>query len=320
MRNKLLGAVLIGLGVGLLVNAWFPWLRWAWPLGLIAGGVLLWREIAPMAARVALIVASLTVAIFGSSWGWGFDLNTGPGREIAQLESNHVQEELWGGLGRVEILNTVGDISIKNDDQINLDITYHSNRSRAKAPENLQAKFDEASQTLRIIGVDPKLPENERRGLSADISLSLPEGVTVQVVNDVGDIQVEDMGSVSLETRVGDVQASRISGKADIRSEVGDISLENASQDITTRTRVGDISIKLDQALNARLNAENDVGDIKLSLPDDSNITISATSSSRSIEGDLERVTANEGRLRLGSGEFPVELSTNNGEVRVEQR
>ncbi len=320
MRNRLLGAALIGLGIGLLVNVWFPWLRWAWPLGLIAGGVLLWREIAPMAARVALIVASLTVAIFGSSWGWGFDLNTGPGREIAHLESSGDQESLWAGLERVEILNTVGDISIKDDEAIELDLTYHSNRSKAKAPETLQATFNEENQTLRIIGVDPKLPESERRGISADITLSLPEGVLIQVVNDIGDIQVEDMGSVSLETRIGDIQASRISGKANIHSDVGDISLENTTQDIKISTRVGDINIKLDEALNAQLEAKSDVGDIRLSVPDDSNITISATSSSRSIEGDLERVTANEGRLRLGSGEFLVELSTHNGEVSVEQR
>ena len=171
MRNRLLGAALIGLGFGLLINLWFPWLRWAWPLGLIAGGVLLWREIGPMAARIALVVASLTVAIFGSSWGWGFNLNPGPGREIAHLESNDEQEEVWQGLRRVEILNTVGDISVTHDDP-GLDITYHSHRPRVKAPKDLQVSFSEDSQTLRIIGVDPKLPESERRGLSADIAIT----------------------------------------------------------------------------------------------------------------------------------------------------
>jgi hypothetical protein len=192
--------------------------------------------------------------------------------------------------------------------------------TRVGAPETLQASYNEGTQTLRIIGVDPKLPDNERRGLSADITLSLPKEVMVQVVNDVGDVRVEDMDSLSVETKVGDIEASYLTGKVDLRSDVGDISLDNSPQDTQVRTRVGDISIKLDEALNAPLVAENDVGDIQLSLPDDSNVTITATSSSRSLEGDLERITANEGRLRLGSGDYAVTLSTNVGEVQVESK
>jgi DUF4097 and DUF4098 domain-containing protein YvlB len=320
MRNRLLGAILIGLGIGLLINQWFPFLRWAWPLGLIAGGLLLWRELGPMAARIGLIVASLTVAIFGSSWSWGFDLNSGPGREVARFESSDDDEDIWEDLERVEILNTVGDISVTGDDEFDLEITYHSNRSRVKAPEQLQVSFNQSSRTLRIIGVDPKLPDDQRRGLSADIELKVPEGTDVQVVNDVGDIHIEDVDDVSIETNIGNITANSIEGSVNLRSDVGDISLDDAFQNMKLKTRIGDINIKLDESLGAALEANNDVGDIKLSLPDDSNVTITATSSTRSLEGDLERITGNEGRLTLGSGEFPVELSTNVGEVRVEQR
>lgn len=320
MRNRFLGAILIGLGAGLLINLWFPWLRWAWPLGLIAGGVVLWREIGPMSARIALITASLTVAIFGTGWNWGFDLNTGPGRKVAELESTREQQALWEKLERIEILNTVGNIVIEADDEVELNIGYYSSRSQARAPKTLQVKFDQASQTLRIIGIDPKLPEDERRGLRADIYLQAPKGVEVMVVNDVGDIKVENMGQLDIETNVGNIRARQIFGRAELRSDVGNITLENASQRIKARTRVGDISIKLDEPLNADVSAFSDVGNVKLSIPNDSNVTIKAYSGIRSIEGDLERIKANEGRLRVGSGEFTVELNTNNGEVRVEQR
>jgi hypothetical protein len=320
MRNRLLGAVLLGLGIGLLINQWFPFLRWAWPLGLIAGGVLLWRELGPMAARIALIVASLTVAIFGSSWGWGFDLNPGPGREIARLESSDSEEELWEDLERVEILNTVGNISITGNDEYDLDVTYYSHRSKVKAPRELQVTFNSNSRILRIIGVDPKLPEDQRRGLSADIALQLPDSIDLQVVNDVGDIRVEDVGNLSVETNVGNINVSRITGTVNLRSDVGDINLDNAVENMKVKTRIGDISIKLDDPLRAALEATNDVGDIKLNLPHDSNVTITATSSTRKLEGDLNRIKGGEGRLTLGSGEFPVKLSTNVGEVRVEQR
>jgi DUF4097 and DUF4098 domain-containing protein YvlB len=320
-RNLTLGAVLVGIGVGLLINTWFPWLRWAWSLGLIVGGVLLWRELGPYSARVALIAASLTIPLLGG-FGWGgfnFNMDFGNGREVARFESSDDNEAAWQDVERLLIVNTVGDVVVEADDNAKVEVIYRSNRRDATVPETLQADYDAASKTLRIIGVDPKLSQRERRSLSADIKIGIPETVHVEVVNEVGDVSVASLASATLDTNVGDVRASDIAGNTSAQSDTGDIRVENASGDIDAKTNVGDITLDLGEPVNASLTARSDVGDVSLELPDDSNVTISATSDSRDLSG-LEKVTGTEGRLRLGSGEYNVELSTNVGGVSVKER
>jgi hypothetical protein len=321
-RNLTLGALLLGVGVGLLINAWFPWLRPLWPLGLIAGGVLLWREIGPYTARVGLIAASLAIPLFGGfAWGgFDFDGGFGGGREVGRFESTDEDEDAWENVERLLIVNTVGDITVEGDDEVEVDVVYRSNRRNTSVPETLLADYDEANGTLRIIGVDPKLSQSERRNLSADITVSVPERVSVEVVSDVSDVNVTEVASVQIETNVGDIHATDVAGTSSAYSDVGDIRLENVLGEIDTRTNTGDITIDLGEPLEANLTAQSDVGDITLELPDDSNVTITATSDTRDLSGDLEKVTSNEGRLRLGSGEFNVELTTNVGGVSVKER
>jgi DUF4097 and DUF4098 domain-containing protein YvlB len=321
-RTMTLGAVLVGVGVGLLINTWVPWLRWAWSLGLIVGGVLLWRELGPYSARVALIAAALTIPLLGGVGRRGFslDMNFGSGREIAHLESSGDDETAWAEIEHLLIVNTAGDITVEADEEVKVDVIYRSNRRNVDTPEALQADYDSGTKTLRIVGIDPKLSRNERRNLSADIKVGVPETVQVEVVNDTGDISATHFASATLQTKTGDVHASEIVGTASLQSDTGDLSLENALGDIHTTTNVGDITIDLGEPLNASIIAQSEVGDISLELPNDSNVTITATSDTRDLSGDLEKVKGTEGRLRLGSGEYNVELSTNVGEVKVEQR
>ncbi len=301
-RNLTLGALLIGVGAGLLINNWFPGLRFLWPLGLIVGGVLLWRELGPYSARVALIAASLTLPLFGG-FGWSWNVDFGDGRELASLESTDDNEAAWAGLERLLIVNTVGDIVVEGDDELDIEVVYRGNRRAERAiPETLQADYDEGSRTLRIIGVDPKLPENERRNLGADMAISVPTNVRVEIVNNVGDLNVSEVAAASLETNVGDVR------------------LENVVGDTEVTTNTGDIVMNLGESVNAPITARSNVGDITLELESDANVNITATSNTRDLSGDLDKVTGNEGRLRLGSGEYEVTLSTNVGGIRVTER
>jgi Putative adhesin len=319
-RNITLGAILIGVGVGLLINAWFPWLRSLWPLGLIVGGVLLWREVGTYSSRIALVAASLAIPLFGGfNWNFGFGTFENP-REIARFESSDEDERAWQDAQQLLIVNTVGDIEIEGDDDLGAEVIYRGNRRNANVPEGLQADYNAATRTLRIVGLDPKLSNNEPRNLQADLRVSVPENVSVEVVNDVGDLTISEVAAATLTTDVGDIQATDIAGATLVHSATGDIRLENVFGEIEVTTEVGDITIDLAEPLESPLRARSDAGDITLELPDDSNVTITATSDTRDLSGDLEKVTENEGRLRLGAGEYNVELSTNVGSVTVRER
>jgi Putative adhesin len=320
-RNLTLGALLIGIGVGLLINAWFPLLRWVWPLGLIAGGVMLWREVGPYSSRVALIAAALTIPLFGGfGWrGFSWDMNFGGGRELARLESSDEQKQEWQNVEHLLIVNTSGDIAVEANDEVKAEVIYRGNRQSSNVPETLQADYDASSKTLRLIGVDPKLSQRERRSLSADMKIGVPETVQVEVVNEAGDLNVKEVATANLQTNVGDIHASDIAGNASAHSDTGDVRLENILGDLDATTNTGDITIDLSDPLESSLTATSDVGDISLELPNDSNVTINATSDTRDLAG-LDKVTGTEGRLRLGAGEHPVKLDTNVGSINVKER
>lgn len=174
--------------------------------------------------------------------------------------------------------------------------------------------------TLTIVGLDPRGPLEARYALRADIVIRVPHEVRVEVTSGVGAVRVTDVAEVQVQSGVGDVYAARSPGGALVRSGVGTVSLEDIAGGLDAKTRVGEIALTYNQPLNASLVAETEVGNVSLSVPRDSNVTIRALSEVRKFSGELERVTAGERRLRLGLGQYPVELRAHVGEVAVRAR
>jgi hypothetical protein len=83
---------------------------------------------------------------------------------------------------------------------------------------------------------------------------------------------------------------------------------------------VGEIRLFFDRPVTAPIQAKSDVGNVSILLPSGSNATVRAVSQIRNLSGELEPVTASEGRLRLGAGETEVALETRVGEVSVRTR
>ena len=322
-RTSAFGAVLLGLGLGILLSRLLPGSTWLWPFGLILAGLLMWRRLGAAILPPLLIAISLVLAVSGGarmlprldSLATG-----GEGRVLGSFESSGAQEEAWREAQRVVVLNSVGDIRVSAADELNVRVSYRRSRGRNRAPEALQASYDPISRTLSVIGLEPSLPENARRGLSAEMELSLPAGVQLEASTEVGTLEVSGMGDTSLSTRVGDISASDVSGDLSARSDVGSVTITNAARAVTARTRVGSLTLMFDAPLGAALQAETDVGDVSLSLPAASNVTVRAVSQLRNFAGDLERVTASERRLNLGAGEHQVSLSSRVGKIEVRTR
>ncbi|MGL4608908.1 MAG: DUF4097 family beta strand repeat-containing protein [Trueperaceae bacterium] len=316
-QTKTLGAILIGLGVGLLINSWFPGLRWLWPFGLIVGGILLWRDLGPYGLRVGLTAAALAIPLLGGvTWP---SLESG-NRELARYESSDEDEAAWEGLERLLIVNTSGDIEVERGNDLEVEVSYHSYRRNAYTPERLLSDYNNNTNTLRIFGIDPTLSEREKRGLRSDIRIYVPERILVEVVNDTGDIEVSGVSEVKLETGTGNIEVQNIANKTAIQTDTGSISIENARGPIAARSDTGSITIELEDEILHDLSASTDTGKISLSLPKESDVTVNATSETHQFSDNFENITASEGKLRLGSGEHTVTLSTDTGSIVVKER
>lgn len=321
----LIGAGLMGLGSGLLTALLFPWLTWAWPLVALLVAAMLWRRAGTGALRLSLALVSFTWALSALNFGparlnvpevGGVNV-TESSRPLSTLSATGEQLKAWQSARRFHIVNALGTVSIEGGAALGIDIHYRTTRRRARAPDTLRADFDEQTGTLSLIGIDPEASERERRGLSADIVLSVPTDATVSVMTDVGDIEVAALGQATLITGVGDVSAEAIGGDLRATSEVGDIRVHDSRAEIDVRTGVGAATLSFEQPVQASVRARANVGDITLSLPKTSSVALRALSEMQSFSGELERLTPTEARLLLGDESAEVLLQTGVGEIDV---
>lgn len=325
-RTERIGAVLFAIGLGLLIVNALPGVATWWPLGLIAAGLLLWRGPASQLVTTVLIALSVTLALAGlglagfSSLSLG-GLSSDSGRVVATYQSSAGMAREWAEVETLRIRNAVGNVQVTGEAaEPSVAITYRRTQAGGRVPGELQARYDPTTRTLTVIGLDPAAGERDRRGLSANVTVAVPSRVTVQVENHVGKVTVSKVAGVEVSNNVGEVQLRRIGGAVVATNDVGAVRVEDAYGPINVSTRVGDVRLSFDQPVSYAISARTDVGEVILLIPTGSNVEIRATSRMRNLSGDLQTVTATEGRLRLGAGENAVELASNVGGVEVRKR
>lgn len=301
-RTERIGAILLAIGLGLLIARALPGVAAWWPLGLVAAGFLLWREAASQLVITILIALSLTLAVAGPGLNRLEDWTTalGDGQVVATHQSNPGMAREWAEVELLRVVNAVGNIQIVGEaTEPSVTITYRRQGAGGRVPRELQVSYDATTRTLTVIGLDPAVPEGDRRGLTAEITVAVPTRTAVQVENHAGKVTVAKVGAVA------------------VINDDGTIRIEDAYGPVNASTRVGDIRLSFDQPVNHPIAARTGRGRVALLIPTASNVEIRATSRTRNLSGDLQTVIATEGRLRLGMGENIVELAADGGiEVR----
>jgi hypothetical protein len=311
--------MLVGAGLGILLYQLFPALSWLWPLGLVAAGVLIWQRLGTPAVRTGLVSLSVLLGLLSVNLG-GLSPWLASERSVAHYQANPNQAQSWREVERVVVRNSVGSIRAKSSDgEVVASVSYVRRQPGGRVPHELQARFDEATRELTLIGLDPD-DASRQRGLRAEIALELPRHVTLVVVNGVGDVNVQNLHGAEIRLEVGRIKVRELSGELMAHNDVGNIEVENVAGAVTAQTRVGEIRLLFDRPIAAPIQARSDVGNVSILLPTSSNATVRAVSQVRNLSGELEPVTASEGRLRLGAGETEVTLETRVGEVSVRTR
>lgn len=312
--SRRLGALLLGAGFGLLLVRVTPPLTLLWPLFVIIVGVMVWRGLGTQILRFTLLGLALGTLLGGAGRA-GF---TG-GVVTTTYTSSPAEAQGWLEALAVTVVNAVGDVTVQGGAAVpELRVVYERGRfGGGEVPPGLQVDYHEPTRTLTVTGVEPLA--QGRRGVSARLELRLPEHFAVRVLGQVGDVRVADVAAADVQLSTGDIRLERVAGELRVRTNVGDIDIENSLGPIWAESNVGAVRVLSDRPLAADIAARTDVGDVVLSLPDASSATIRAVSQTRSLSG-LERVTASEGRLRLGAGQAEVDLRTRIGRVEVRAR
>lgn len=141
---------------------------------------------------------------------------------------------------------------------------------------------------------------------SADVRLTVPAGVAVNVSSAAGDVRADGVtGDLTVGAGNGDVHLSDVTGTVDVRAAGGDVRLVGISGIVTARTNSGDLLADELYGKTARLSSSS--GDVRAFFG-----TVPRNVTAQSNSGDV-RVG-----VPRGSGPYQVRADTNSGDVRTD--
>lgn len=151
-----------------------------------------------------------------------------------------------------------------------------------------------------LITVTVPEPELKRRG--PELKISMPRLVSTQVDIDVGDLDIDGLGGrLEAKVGVGDVALSGVSGQASVRTGTGNIkSTWAAGQELPDQCRLS-----------------TGIGDIRVALPPDAEVRITAEAGLGGIHGLGSRSAGRARSQTDGQGDRSLALSAGIGDIRV---
>lgn len=155
--------------------------------------------------------------------------------------------------------------------------------------------------------------------LQADLTLEVPEGVAVRVVNHVGRVAARDLGgALEVKTAAADVSLEAIAGAAEVRTGSGDVRVRGAGG-LDVQTGSGDVDA---ERASGTVSVRTGSGDVRLGRSESARVSVRTGSGDVALDGaagDLELHTgsgdvrgsavARVSRLEIGTGSGDVSLS-----------
>ena len=243
--------------------------------------------------------------------------------------------------GLVAIQNASGDVTVTGSSSGGVELTITktawSDDDLARLSTTVQPEADHIS----IAAVYPRHCSN------CDISFQLrvPQGAHVAVDTASGDISVTSIGGpVRADSASGDVELHSVSGEVHAHSSSGDLRLANVTGPIDAVDSSGDIeatglaqdadlvsSSGSVSASFARFDGVRDVrlestsGDIELTVPRGVGFHVDASTSSGSIDSNLDLPVRDRNvgaavSAQVGSGNAAVQLRSTSGDISVKMR
>lgn len=197
-----------------------------------------------------------------------------------ELQIDKQYEEIFK---EINIETSAADIEIKksNDNIIKLKTYSKAGESQEKAEndtltikiENEKCKFLCINQ--KISKVELYIPEDYENKINinskyGDIKIENFENSIIDIIEDAGDIKIDDVNTANIDNKYGDIKIGNIK-QGNIKASSGDIKIDN-SDNLKIENQYGDIEIN---KINEYINIKANCGDIKindLNIIEDSNI------------------------------------------------
>lgn len=172
-----------------------------------------------------------------------------------------------GPTPRVRLTNGPGQVrveGVKGLDSVEYEVTKH-----AVAGDPAAAKERAAGVPIDFSREDSVivLETDGGRNTGADYALRVPSGASIEVESEVGDVEVSGLsGSVTVLAEAGDAAVRDVGGAVTVEAPQGDVALSGASTDTgQAELEVGSGDVTLEDVVVGTLEARVEAGDVTLS-------------------------------------------------------
>jgi DUF4097 and DUF4098 domain-containing protein YvlB len=171
-----------------------------------------------------------------------------------------------------------------------------------------------------------------------DLTLSEIKGKVTQSGEILGDVHIENTsGLIHLHTSVTDLEVANLIGDLTLNSDDLRVTEAKGQVRVTTHSKDVDLSqiygdtyvqdrdgrISIEPAGNYAVEAKNSKGDVELTLPPGASASVSIRTHNGDIVSDFPIPSTDDenksATFQIGSGGPKVELSTDNGDVRIKK-
>ena len=218
----------------------------------------------------------------------------------------------------------VGDVRItasdRRDTVVDVQPSDPSHKHDVKAAELTRVEYDDGQLLVKAPRLRSWLPRGD--GGSVAVTIELPSGSHVRgtgpssrtstatassasagIKTGMGGVQLEQAGTLSLKTGIGDIGAERVTGHADVTSGSGDVRLRALDDSAVVKNSNGDTWVG-EAGGDLRVSAAN--GDIAVDVA-------RASLVAKSANGDVRLGEAVRGSVVLETGLGDVEVGIREG-------
>lgn len=239
------------------------------------------------------------------------------------IEKNIDEEKIVSinGIKTIDINVSFSEVNIIPEKREDIRIHYHGYIKSGFIPE---LKTKSSNNTLFIYLEENSSIKSNIQTIDVRLDIYVPEKYENKVKGSTsfGNINISNMNLSKLElsTSFGNIDINNLTGEIEAETSYGNIVVNNLSGNLIASTSFGDIDLKYSE-FDYNIKADSSFGDIKVTLPKNSDFKIDAECSF----GDIDiyfpvRITKNEKDKisgTVGSGNNIIELETSSGDIEV---
>lgn len=204
----------------------------------------------------------------------------------------------------LKLTNSFGEVKIRksSSNEIRLEASVSVQYNDEKKARNYlkDAIRIEEGETTSIYVMDvPSNIKNEYEKARVDFTVYIPEGITLDVRNSFGDIDIENAGKATIRNSHGAIRIADCSKDAVAKNSFGSIDMKNIGGNIDASNSNGDIRIS-----NAagNIDVETSFGNIRL----------------KNVKGNVEAESRN-GNVEIEEAEGSIDAETSFGNVEIDE-